>query len=432
MGTFSFEPCEDGIRLTAWSGPETELEIPETIDGKKVRVLGTMMFFEKGSHLTRLWLPESIRIIEADALEGCADLEDLILNEGLISLGREFAGMCSLKEVRIPASVSMIDEVSSLDFRLQFEPGGSYWTDGFGIYHKTAEGIVFAGIQPGDERISYAIQEGTVKIERRALDRRNDLQSLSLPATLKEIAPGSLFATGDGFAKRRGIRDFSIAAGNSFFAVQDSMLYQKNEAGKTLLAYTGEEKEITLDDSFEAIERLSFFRAPVHQVIFPEARIRIAENAFLDCELEEAVFPGFHILFPKHHEMLRQELLACFGRNGTLFDWNRYDRAMKVSFLSAERVRLLSARLRWPEGLSETFRASFFQLLSEKLEEACALADEADDSDSILRLAECGLITRENLDDCLQHMISGIPGPSAALLAWSASHLPSDSDDFSL
>ena len=135
MGTFSFEPCEDGIRLTAWSGPETELEIPETIDGKKVRVLGTMMFFEKGSHLTRLWLPESIRIIEADALEGCADLEDLILNEGLISLDREFAGMCSLKEVRIPASVSMIDEVSSLDFRLQFEPGGSYWTGGFGIYH---------------------------------------------------------------------------------------------------------------------------------------------------------------------------------------------------------------------------------------------------------------------------------------------------------
>lgn len=432
MGTFSYEPCQDGIRLTSWSGKETELEIPETIDGKTVRVLGTMMFFEKGSHLTKLRLPSSVRIIEADALEGCADLEELILNPGLISLGREFAGMCSLKEVTIPASVTEIDEVSSLDFRLQFEPGGSYWTDGSGIYHNTAEGMVFAGIQPGDERESYAIPEGTIRIESRALDRRNSLLSLCLPSTLKEIAPGALFSTGDGFAKRRGIREYQVASANPDFAVKNHMLYQQKQGRKTLLAYTGEEKEITLDDSFDAIERLAFFRAPVHSIFFPDDPIRIAENAFMDCELEEAVFPGFHILFPKHHEMLRQELLACFGRNGTLFDWNRYDRAMKVSFLSAERVRLLSSRLCWPEGLSETFRASFFQLLSEKLAEACALADEADDPDSILRLAECGLITKENLDDCLQHMTSGNPGPSAALLAWSASHLSSDSDDFSL
>ncbi len=432
MGTFAYEAWQDGIRLTAWSGTETELEIPETIDGKPVRVLGTMMFFEKGSHLTKLKLPDSVLKIEADALEGCADLEDLILNEGLVSLGREFAGMCSLKEVRIPSSAAEIDEVSALDFRLEFEPGGNYWTDGFGIFHQTDSGIALAGIQPDENRESYVIPEGTACIEPKALNRRNHLQSLVLPASLKQIAPGALFATGDGFAKRRGIRNYQIASGNQNFAVQDHMLCQLENDRRTLLAYTGEEKEIILDHSFEAIEMLSFFRAPVHTIRFLNDRIRIAENAFLDCELEEAVFPEFRILFPQHHEMLREELLACFGRNGALFDWNRYDRAMKVSFLSAERVRLLSARLRWPEGLSRAFSDSFSRLLSEKLADACALADEADDSDSILRLAECGLITRDNLDECIQHMTSGNPGPSAALLAWSASHLPSDSDDFSL
>ena len=36
---FSFEPYEDGIRLTGYEGEETDLLIPEAMEGKKVRCL---------------------------------------------------------------------------------------------------------------------------------------------------------------------------------------------------------------------------------------------------------------------------------------------------------------------------------------------------------------------------------------------------------
>lgn len=111
---------------------EGELLIPDTIDGHKVTKIGTSAY--ANTKITKVVIPNGIKIIENMAFSNCEGLQEVVLgtdvvevadgafmncyslssislNEGVYRLGHSAFSACyDLKEITIPNSVELIDK----------------------------------------------------------------------------------------------------------------------------------------------------------------------------------------------------------------------------------------------------------------------------------------------------------------------------------
>lgn len=92
----------DGIiYITGYNGKETEIEIPDTIDGKKVVGVGTSAF-QSDNSLKSVKLPDSATWVGPYAFGYCKSLETIIAN-GKIEISNDaFWGCSSLSNVAMP------------------------------------------------------------------------------------------------------------------------------------------------------------------------------------------------------------------------------------------------------------------------------------------------------------------------------------------
>ena len=86
----------------------TEVEIPEQIDGYTVTALSEGLF-EGRSRLTRLVLPDTVKIIPERCFSGCVRLQEVNFGAGIEEIGREaFASCRLLRSVELPRYVRLI------------------------------------------------------------------------------------------------------------------------------------------------------------------------------------------------------------------------------------------------------------------------------------------------------------------------------------
>lgn len=87
----------------------TNLKIPSMYNGKPITVIGERAFRECPS-LESVTIPESVISIESQAFYYCELLKNVIISEGLMSIGNSAFGLCSeLTEITLPDSVTFID-----------------------------------------------------------------------------------------------------------------------------------------------------------------------------------------------------------------------------------------------------------------------------------------------------------------------------------
>ncbi len=97
-----------GITIIGYSGPETNVIVPEMLDGRLVTAINDMAFSENPS-LSSVVIPAGIRRIGAAAYRQCVSLQKVQLNDGLLEIGDyAFFGCGSLTYLDIPASVQKI------------------------------------------------------------------------------------------------------------------------------------------------------------------------------------------------------------------------------------------------------------------------------------------------------------------------------------
>lgn len=90
---------ENGAVITGYEGHKMELTVPSHIEGTAVTVIGKKAFFNTAG-LYRIYLPESIQIIEDWAFAHCRDLEEIYLPRKEYELGKALFMECgSLKRV---------------------------------------------------------------------------------------------------------------------------------------------------------------------------------------------------------------------------------------------------------------------------------------------------------------------------------------------
>lgn len=112
-GDYEYEDTDGGVRITAYNGEASELNIPGSLDGKTVKAIGEGAFSSAG--LTKVNIPSGVEVIGADAFSFCEGLYSVSLPDTVRTIDVCAFSGCALKSVSIPDSVQTIAEGAFLD-----------------------------------------------------------------------------------------------------------------------------------------------------------------------------------------------------------------------------------------------------------------------------------------------------------------------------
>lgn len=99
---------DNTITITKYTGKDTEVIVPNEIDGKVVTSIGIQAFLDYGD-LTSIELPDSIISIGDGAFRNCTGLASIELPNGVTSIGGTAFERCiSLTSIELPNSITSI------------------------------------------------------------------------------------------------------------------------------------------------------------------------------------------------------------------------------------------------------------------------------------------------------------------------------------
>ena len=108
---FKYSILDDGtVEITGYTGSDSKLAIPGTIDGKKVTSIGNYVFNYYGI-LTSITIPNSVTSIGDYAFSDCTSLTSITIPNSVTSIGNYAFDNCTgLTSITIPNSVTNIGE----------------------------------------------------------------------------------------------------------------------------------------------------------------------------------------------------------------------------------------------------------------------------------------------------------------------------------
>ncbi|QNK60334.1 leucine-rich repeat protein [Paenibacillus sp. PAMC21692] len=246
------------ITIVKYLGTDTDVNIPEQIQGKDVTAIADQAFM--GLKLDKVTIPGTVTTIGMGAFMGC-ELDAVILNEGLIEIGlMAFAGN-EMENVDIPGTVTTIAEGAFSQ--------GSLKTVTLREGLKTIKDKAFWD----NEIRSVHIPEGVEVIGEEAFID-NKLEEATLPGTIISIGKKA-FIGEDG---KNNIRTLTLQAGLSSIgesAFKDNLL-----------------ESVRIPGSVSVIEKEAFMGNVLEAVILDEGVEEIGEHAFAQNKLEEVVIPS--------------------------------------------------------------------------------------------------------------------------------------------
>ena len=194
------KPHKKCIRITGYEGSDLYVRVPARINDLPVRVLGHHTFYESGITIQGIDLPDTLRVIEAEAMEFCVCLSELRMREGLVEIGRNFLNATQVSEIDIPSTVEVMDRPGEWECSIQIaEDNPFYQDDGYGIYsvdQATGEKELVAVHHEKDQK-KYTLAKGTKGIADHALYQARDLEILEIWSDTSEIQDGAFTVLSD-------------------------------------------------------------------------------------------------------------------------------------------------------------------------------------------------------------------------------------------
>lgn len=100
---------DDYVIIVKYLGEESEVSIPNNIEGLTVKIIGEEAFY-KNEKLASVSIPDTVTEINRDAFSGCKNLEDIKFSESLIRIfDGAFSYCTSLKNIVFPESLLYIE-----------------------------------------------------------------------------------------------------------------------------------------------------------------------------------------------------------------------------------------------------------------------------------------------------------------------------------
>ncbi|MCM1499190.1 MAG: leucine-rich repeat domain-containing protein [Clostridium sp.] len=217
-GDYEYVVLDDGtVEITDYTGKDSVVEIPDTIDDRKVTSIGGYAFSDC-SGLTSVNIPEGVTSIEDFAFDGCDNLISVTMPDSVTHIGAAAFSECSgLTSVTIPGSV---ESIGSWAF------------------------ISCTGLT------NVTIEEGVASIGQDAFSGCSGLTSVTIPESVTKIGMWAFFACS-------GLTEICIAETNPEYSSEDGVLFNKDKS--ELICYPGGKKgEYTIPESVTRIERDAF------------------------------------------------------------------------------------------------------------------------------------------------------------------------------
>ena len=109
-GDFEYEILDGGAVITKYTGSDTDIVIPDQLEGCPVTSVGYYAF-EAHYDITSVLLPETVKVISEGAFMDCSSLSQINLPDGLTNIERgAFVACVSLGDITLPASVVRVEE----------------------------------------------------------------------------------------------------------------------------------------------------------------------------------------------------------------------------------------------------------------------------------------------------------------------------------
>lgn len=248
--------------ISGYSGTETELVIPDIINGEKVKAIGASAF-QGNTTITSVAIPDTVTTIGEQAFYKCTNLKELTLSKNLKSCGKNAFAYCSaLTEVTIP---------------------GSLTKTGLYMFYKCT------GLK------SAVVEEGVTNLNDRTFSDCSELTSVTLPDSLQVINPYAL-------AYCPKIEYVDIP--DNLTTIGDASFYYCNAIDNVIIpdsvTYTGshafrgcwELENIKLSNNDTSIRYRTFHNCALKTLDIPDTYTSIGIEAFWYCtKLENIELP---------------------------------------------------------------------------------------------------------------------------------------------
>lgn len=174
---YSYEILNDGtLRLYQYEGTDTNIVVPDTIDGRKVTVLGnsTFQYCTQASDIESVTLPDSLTTIEKNAFYNCEKLKSATIPPNVSSIG-------------LAAFVEGLSESSLTEIKV--DPENPYFSEKDGVVFSKdgTKLIVFPSGRSGD----YQIPDGTVSVGDYAFYYCVNVSSITVPGSVRSLGEGA-------------------------------------------------------------------------------------------------------------------------------------------------------------------------------------------------------------------------------------------------
>ena len=263
-GDFSYTALNGTYcQITGYSGTESELIIPESLEGLIVQSIADRVF-ENNSTLESVTLPKYLDTMGNRQFAGCTGLKTVVFNENLTAVGAyAFQGCSALESIVLPDSVKSI---------------GEYAFDGCAALTEVAFPKELTTISHGAFRgcaglTELSLPDGVTTMGRSVFENCSALQTVNYPLSWSNCESSNGYESGRGyiFAGCSALTEIEIPEGVT--AIPD-------------FAFRGCDKleEVTLPSTLETIGCRAFFECTALKAItIPDSVTTIKEHAFYRC-----------------------------------------------------------------------------------------------------------------------------------------------------
>ncbi len=256
---------DSNVEIKGYKGSETEVVIPEKIDGYDVISIGNYAF--SWNNIKSISLPDSITVIGNGAFYCCEGLESVALPNSIISIGdKAFYGCINLDINTLPDSVTNI---------------GYYAFWGCSITNIVLpDSITHIGENAFDFCFSGKSCTISVDSNNKVYDSRNDCNAI-IKSESNELIYGCANTQIPDSVTRIKDYAFKSCSGLERIIIPDSV----TSIGTDAFCGCNNLKSIIIPDSVTNIDDNTFYGCSnLESVIIPDSVTRIGKLAFYDCE----------------------------------------------------------------------------------------------------------------------------------------------------